>query len=99
MNWLVRFPRPLPGSNQNPRMYASPTHRNTTMAATLIEANQNSASPQERTDSRLRRVNASMRPSVNTQGVAPGNQYINSPAPATASSATTMTQTYQYIQP
>ena len=81
------------------RRTPAPTHRNKTIAATLIEANQYSDSPHERTDSRFSSVNASMRLSVNSQGGACGNQNISRRAPATASSATTMTQKYQYIHP
>ncbi len=80
-------------------MQARPRHRNTTIAATLIEANQNSDSPQERTDRRLRSENASTSARVSSQGGAAGNQKMRRRAPATASSATTMTQKYQYIQP
>ena len=80
-------------------MKATPTHRNTMIAATLIEANQYSDSPQERTDSRLSSVNTSISPSVNIHGGSCGNQKLSRRAPATASSATTMTQKYQYIQP
>ena len=69
------------------------------MAATLMEANQYSASPQERTDNRFNTVNPSVNARVNDQGGNPGNQYISRRAPATASSATTMIQKYQYIQP
>src|SRR5580692_4215930 len=97
--WAVRWLSPPPPPGQAPTMKASPRHRNTTMAATLMEANQYSASPQERTDSRLRSVKDSTSARVSVQGGAAGNQNASRRAPATASSATTITQKYQYIHP
>ncbi|HEY2808987.1 MAG TPA: hypothetical protein VGI91_09350 [Steroidobacteraceae bacterium] len=55
-------------------MQATPTHRNTTIAATLMEANQYSDSPHERTDSRFRRLKVTMSPRVSAHGVMPGYQ-------------------------
>ena len=69
------------------------------IAVTLIDANQYSVSPHERTESRLSSVKTVINPRVNTHGATAGNQKPNSRAPATASSATTMIQKYQYIQP
>src|SRR5277367_3963586 len=97
--WAVRCLSPPPPPGQAPRIKATPKHRNTTIAATLMDANQYSASPQERTDSRLRNVKASTSARVSVQGGAAGNQNPMSCAPATASSATTITQKYQYIHP
>src|ERR1700743_2512184 len=95
----VRLAKPTAGPGHRPTMQAAQTHRKTTMAATLMEANQYSASPHERTDSRFRTVNTSTSPRVTVQGGMCGNQKLSSLAPATASMATTITQKYQYIQP
>ncbi len=69
------------------------------MAATLMDANQNSNSPKLRTEIRLVMVKITISNKANTHEGTSGNQYCNSIAPATASSATTITQKYQYIQP
>src|SRR5690242_14403200 len=84
---------------QTPNANAVPAHRKATIAATLIEANQNSASPYERTDSRLTTVKRLTSASVYCQGASAGHQVPRIFAPATASRATTITQKYQYIQP
>src|SRR5262249_30234943 len=97
--WAVRFAKPAPEAGHAPRMYATPTHRNTMMAATLMEANQYSTSPQDRTENRFNTENDSTRASVSIHGAPPGTASTSAGAPATASSATTMTQKYQYIQP
>jgi hypothetical protein len=52
-----------------------------------------------RTESRFVTVKMSINPRVKIQEGTSGSQYFKSVAPATASSATTMTQKYQYIQP
>ena len=44
-------------------------------------------------------VKITIRARVKIQDGTSGSQYFKSVAPATASSATTMTQKYQYIQP
>ncbi len=69
------------------------------MAATLIEANQNSNSPYDLTEMRFVTVSNSIIDKLMTHAGSLGNQKRTKPAPATASSATTMTQKYQYIQP
>ena len=70
------------------------------MAATLIEANQNSNSPKDLTEIRLvSGQRQQQRQTDEPAGGSSGNQNRTRPAPATASSATTMTQKYQYIQP
>src|ERR1700691_5519649 len=69
------------------------------IAATLIEASQNSNSPNERTDTRFVTVSISSSARLSSQAGSLGNQKRTRPAPATASSATTITQKYQYIQP
>src|SRR5208282_1578642 len=82
-----------------PRTYTPASIKKTAIAATLIEANQNSNSPYDLTEMRFVRVsNISNAKLMNHVGSF-GNQKRTSPAPATASSATTMTQKYQYIQP
>src|ERR1700754_4145016 len=71
---------------------------NTMIAATLIDANQNSNSPYDLTESRLITVitDSSTRPMTQTGA---GIQRCRMAAPATASTATTITQKYQYSQP
>ena len=78
----------------NPSRYAAPIAMNTMMAATLIDANQNSNSPYDFTDSRLISVitDSSTRPMTQTGA---GIQRCRIAAPATASTATTITQKYQ----
>src|SRR5690242_10721418 len=97
--WLVQWAKPPSNRGHSPRMQTAPTSRNATIAATLMDANQYSTSPQERTDRRLRTVKTSTSASVNIHGTPSGYQNMISRAPATASRATTMTQKYQYIQP
>src|ERR1700691_2102390 len=82
-----------------PSTYAPASIRKTTMAATLIEANQNSNSPYDLTEMRFVTVSNSIIDKLMTHEGSPGNQKRINPAPATASIATTMTQKYQYIQP
>jgi hypothetical protein len=67
---------------------------NTMMAATLIDANQNSNSPYDFTDIRLMKVinDSSTSPIIHTGA---GIQRCRIAAPATASTATTITQKYQ----
>ena len=69
------------------------------MAATLIEANQNSNSPNTRTEMRFVTVNDTSSARLMSHGGSFGIQNRTRPAPAIASWATTMTQKYQYIQP
>ena len=64
-----------------------------------MEANQNSNSPNDRTETRFVTVSNNSNARLIAQVGSSGNQKRTSPAPATASSATTMTQKYQYIQP
>src|ERR1035438_9550735 len=84
----------IPG--QRPRTYTPASIKNTTIAATLIEANQNSNSPNDLTEMRFVRVSASSNAKLMNHVGSLGSQKRISPAPATASWATTMTQKYQY---
>jgi hypothetical protein len=43
--WEVRLEKPPPPPGHSPRMNRAPRKRNTTIAATFMEANQNSNSP------------------------------------------------------
>src|SRR5580704_7292085 len=95
----VRRASPPAAPGQTPNTAAAPAARNSTMAITLIEANQNSASPYDRTESRLTNVKSAVSPRVNCHDWTAGHQTPKILAPATASSATTMIQKYQYIQP
>ncbi|MNN87083.1 hypothetical protein D3C81_2045880 [compost metagenome] len=69
------------------------------MATTLIEANQNSNSPNALTENRLRIVIETSSTRLIDHDGTSGSQKLTSLAPAMASSATTTTQKYQYIQP
>ena len=75
-----------------------PSTRNTTIAATLIPANQNSNSPNDLTENRLVAVISSIRTNDSTQSGMAGIQNWITFAPATASKPTTITQKYQYSQ-
>ena len=68
---------------------------NTMIAATLIEANQNSNSPNERTDHRFVSVSRLISTKLMTQIGIPGSQFWRISAPATASTASTIAQKYQ----
>ena len=72
---------------------------NTMMAATLIEANQNSNSAYERVDMRLTAVIAAINAVPVTSLGTPGNHCCRITAPAMASTGITMIQKYQYSQP
>jgi hypothetical protein len=67
----------------------------TRIAATLIEANQNSNSPKERTDQRFVAVSSVMRTRAIVHIGMPGSQLRRISAPATASTASTIAQKYQ----
>src|SRR3954471_10038037 len=69
------------------------------IATTLIDANQNSNSPNARTDTRLVAVSAIISTSEEAQIGTPGSHPWMIAAPAAASTARTMTQKYQYSQP
>src|SRR5271169_1231191 len=97
--WRVRFATLADTPGHKPKTYTPPTTKNATMAATLIDANQNSNSPNDLTDMRFVPVSSSSNTKLISQVGSPGNQKRTRPAPATASRATTMTQKYQYIQP
>ncbi len=71
----------------------------TTMAATLIEANQNSNSAYERVDIRLTPVIAAINAVPMTALGIAGNHCCRITAPAMASTGITMIQKYQYSQP
>jgi hypothetical protein len=83
---------------QMPSTYSAPSTMNTMIAATLIPANQNSNSPNERTENRLVAVIRIISSSESSQS-GTSIQYCRILAPATASNPTTMTQKYQYSQP
>jgi hypothetical protein len=64
------------------------------MVTTLIEASQNSVSPNDLAESRLLAVSRSIRPSASAQSGA-GSHPLRMRPPTTASKATTPTQKYQ----
>src|ERR1700691_660912 len=90
---LGAIPGHLPSTN------TPASNRNTTMAATLIEANQNSNSPNDLTEMRLVTVSNNSSSRLMSQPGSFGNQKRPKAAAATASSATTRPQKYQSIQP
>ena len=69
-----------------------------TIAATFMEENQNSNSPNERADSRLTAVIPASRAKASAQTGRP-IQCCRIPPPAIASIGTTITQKYQYSHP
>src|SRR5438270_14100923 len=81
---------------QSPSTNSTPRTRKTMIVATLIEASQNSVSPNERAEVMFDAVSSSIRISENTHCGTPGIQVTRIFAPATASKATTPTQKYQY---
>src|SRR5258707_11628822 len=95
----VRLPMLGWTPGHKPDTYTPATPKNKTMAATLMEANQNSNSPKDLTETKFVAVrdNSTVR-LINPAGT-PRSQNFTHPAPATASSATTMTQKNQNIQP
>src|ERR1700722_18886831 len=97
--WAVRLTTLGATPGHRPRTYTAASTKKPTIAATLIEANQNSNSPNDFTETRFVRVSDSSNAKLMNHAGAFGSQKRISPAPATASSATTMTQKYQYIQP
>ena len=68
---------------------------NTTIAATLMDANQNSNSPYERAEARFTAVRITMSPSPICQTSNIGSQACAVCAPTSASNATTTTQNHQ----
>src|SRR6478735_9645889 len=81
---------------QRPVTNRTPITRNSTMAATLIPANQNSNSPNELTETRLVAVMSDINTSESSHnGMSGAQNWITFP-PATASNPITMTQKYQY---
>src|SRR3954447_9418255 len=96
--WVHRLEKSSDLSGHNPSTNSEPSPMNTTIAATLIPANQNSNSPNDDTENRLvpvikiSRTNADNHSGMSTQ-------YWMIFAPAIASKPTTITQKYQYNQP
>src|SRR5689334_6284168 len=97
--WAVRLEKSIDLCGHNPSTYAPPMARNSTIAATLMPANQNSNSPNDATENRLVSVMAVSRTSEHSHNGMPGSQYWTILAPAMASNPTMMTQKYQYSQP
>src|ERR1700741_4082235 len=94
----VRFPNDGPFGEGSPSPYAPAIRMKITIAATLIDENQNSNSPYERDDSRFTAVSASINASPNCH-TGRSIHVCSSEAPAIASIATTTTKKYQYSQP
>src|SRR5208282_3376376 len=94
----VRLPKVGVFGPMNPHAYEAASAMNTMIAATLIEANQNSNSPYERADIRLTLVMIAIRPMPSAHS-GTGSQEFRIAAPAIASTGITITQKYQYSQP
>lgn len=86
-------------SGQSPQMKSIPRKMNTMIAATLIDENQYSNSPNARTEARFVPVINASKTRLVSQTGAPGSHLPRMAPPATASIAITTTQKYQYIQP
>src|SRR5450432_1580233 len=95
----VRLLMPAATPGHRPSTFAPAIIKKATIAATLMEANQNSNSPNDLTEKRFDRVNETSNAKLMNHAGSLGTQKRTSVAPATASSATTMTQKYQYIHP
>src|SRR4051812_10219100 len=96
--WLHRFEKSSALSGHNPSTNSDPRAMNTTIAATLMPANQNSNSPKDDTENRFVAVIKTIRTrALNHSGTS--IQYWMIFAPAIASNPTTITQKYQYSQP
>src|SRR6478672_7326909 len=97
--WAVRLEKSIDLPGHNPSTNAPPMARNSTIAATLIPANQNSNSPNDETENRLVAVIAVSRTSEHSHNGMPGIQYWTILAPAIASNPTMITLKYHYTQP
>jgi len=98
----VRLAKVLPAGEVTPQANSAASAMNTTMAATLMEANQNSNSPYERADIRFTAVMIPMSTMPSSHGGTSAhgaNQLCRMLAPAIASTGTTIIQKYQYSQP
>src|SRR5882672_10089117 len=89
-----RLPNVGPVGEVRPSAYAPAIKMNTTIAATLIDENQNSNSPYERDDSRFTPVSSSIS-ARSICHVGSAIHWLKIEAPAIASIATTTTQKYQ----
>src|SRR3954451_24567120 len=97
--WAVRLLRSKPLSGHAPTTNRTPMTRNSTMAATLIPANQNSNSPKELTEKRFVAVLSDISTRDASHSGIPGAQNWTTLAPAPASKPMTITQKYQYSHP
>ena len=93
--WAVRLLKSRSLLGHRPSTNSPPSTRKTTIAATLMPANQNSNSPNDLTENRLVAVISSIRTSDSTHNGMVGIQNWITFAPATASKPTTITQKYQ----
>src|ERR1700730_6922316 len=96
--YALRLRNVAPVGEVKPQAYAAASAMNTTIAATFMEANQNSNSPYERADMRFTAVMMPMSASPSSHGGKP-SQPCRRGAPANASTGTTIIQKYQYSQP
>ena len=91
----VRLLKSIALLGHSPNTNRLPRNRKTTIAATLIPANQNSNSPNEDTENRLVAVINVIKINASSHSGTPGIQNWITFAPATASKPTTITQKYQ----
>src|SRR5215207_4375938 len=94
----VRLANVDPCGEVQPNAKAAASAMNAMIAATLMDANQDSNSPYERADMRLTPVITAMRPRPSCQA-GNGIHACRMFAPAMASTGTTIIQKYQYSQP
>src|SRR6202030_300038 len=95
---FTRFAKVAPEGDVQPKAKEAAITMNTNIAATLMEANQNSNSAYERADIRLTPVMMVIKPRP-ICSCEKGSQCCRIFAPAMASTGTTMTQKYQYGHP
>src|SRR5258708_40276544 len=95
----VRLPMLGWTPGHKPDTYTPAAPKNKTIAATLMEANQNSNSPKDRTETKFVAVRGKSTAQLKNQAGTPGSQKYTTPAPATPSSPPPRTQKNQKTQP
>src|SRR5258708_25391462 len=88
----VRLPMLGWTPGHKPDTYTPATPKNKTIAATLMEANQNSNSPKDLTETKFVAVRGNRTLTLMNPSGPPGHQHCTPPPPATSSSATTTPQ-------
>src|SRR5712672_3355962 len=97
----VRLWKPVPAilepKRPKPKMLAAPRMMNSTMAVTLMSANQNSTVPKLFTERELKYSSTRQKPSDHIQTGTSGNQYVMYRPAATASPPMAITWEIQYV--